>query len=157
AANCLWVLGFQTSGPRVLAHGLLGCAFYGAFVAKLLTLHSRRLPNWALPVVAGLLLTAVVGVSLTSAVWYLGTGGAPHGAKHRVRITTRPQWTPQPILSAVSPTRPKRRCSRNSDKPGHVGRRATCSSRKDVPDEDTPNRRCRYRGSRCSYGCHHDA
>jgi hypothetical protein len=78
AANCLWVLGLQASTPRVLAHGLLGCAFYGAFVAKLLTLHSRRLPNWALPVVAGLLLTAVVGVSLTSAVWYLATEGAPH-------------------------------------------------------------------------------
>lgn len=78
AANCLWVLGFQTTSSRVLAHGLLGCAFYGAFVAKLLTLHSRRLPNWALPVVAGLLLTAVVGVSLTSAVWYLATEGAPH-------------------------------------------------------------------------------
>ena len=77
AANCLWALGFQTSSPRVLAHGLLGCAFYGAFVAKVLTLHWRRLPNWALPVVAGLLLTAVVGVSLTSAVWYLATVGAP--------------------------------------------------------------------------------
>jgi hypothetical protein len=28
--------------------------------------------------VAGLLLTAVVGASLTSAVWYLATVGAPH-------------------------------------------------------------------------------
>jgi hypothetical protein len=78
AANCLWVLGFESYSPRVLAHGLLGCAFYGAFVAKVLTLHSRRLPNWALPVVAGLLFTAVVGVSLTSSVWYLATEGVPH-------------------------------------------------------------------------------
>jgi hypothetical protein len=78
AANCLWVLGFESYSPRVVAHGLLGCAFYGAFVAKVLTLHSRRLPNWALPVVGGLLFTAVVGVSLTSSVWYLATEGVPH-------------------------------------------------------------------------------
>jgi Family of unknown function (DUF6529) len=78
AANCLWVLGFESYSPRVLAHGLLGCAVYGAFVAKVLTLHGRRLPSWAVPVVAGLLLTAVVGVSLTSAVWYLATKGVPH-------------------------------------------------------------------------------
>jgi hypothetical protein len=78
AANCLWVLGLQSSSPRVLAHGLLGCAVYGALVAKLLTLRWRRLPNWALPVAGGLLLTAVVGVSLTSAVWYLATEGVPH-------------------------------------------------------------------------------
>jgi uncharacterized protein DUF6529 len=78
AVNCLWVLGLQSSSPRVLAHGLLGCAFYGAFVAKVLVLRWRRLPNWALPAVAGLLFTTVVGVSLTSAIWYLATEGPPH-------------------------------------------------------------------------------
>lgn len=78
AANCLWALGLQSYSPRVLAHGLLGCAFYGAFVAKVLTLHDRRLPNWAVPVVAGLLFTVVVAVSLTSAAWYLASKGVPH-------------------------------------------------------------------------------
>ena len=78
AASCLWLLGFQSYSDRVLSHGLLGCAFYGAFVAKVLALHTKRLPNWAVPVVAGLLLTAVVGVGLTSAVWYLTTVGVPH-------------------------------------------------------------------------------
>ena len=77
AANCLWVFGLQTYDGRVLAHGLLGCAFYGAFVAKVLTLHSRRVPGWALPVVAGLLFATVVAVSLTSAMWYLATHGRP--------------------------------------------------------------------------------
>ncbi len=77
AVNCLWVLGLQSYDARVLAHGIFGCAFYGAFVAKVLTLHSRRLPGWALPVVAGLLLAAVVGVGVTSAVWYLSTRGLP--------------------------------------------------------------------------------
>ena len=77
AFHCLWALGFQQTDTRVLAHSLLGCTFYGAFVAKILTLHSRRLPDWALPWVGGLLFTALVAVSLTSAVWYFVTIGMP--------------------------------------------------------------------------------
>jgi hypothetical protein len=77
AAACLWALGFQSTDARVIWHGLLGCAFYGAFAAKVLVLHSKRLPSWALPVVAGLLLTTVVGAGLTSAVWYFATIGTP--------------------------------------------------------------------------------
>ena len=71
AFHCLWSLGFGTYSARVLAHSILGCVFYGAFVAKLLTLHSRRVPGWALPWVAGALFTTLVAVGLTSAVWYL--------------------------------------------------------------------------------------
>src|SRR6266568_4965695 len=56
----------------------LGCIFYGAFVAKILTLHSRRVPGWALPWVAGSLFTALVAVGLTSAGWYFATIGIPH-------------------------------------------------------------------------------
>jgi hypothetical protein len=42
-----------------------------------LTLHSKRLPNWALPWVGGILFTALVGVATTSAIWYLATTGVP--------------------------------------------------------------------------------
>jgi hypothetical protein len=77
AFHCLWALGFQDDGTRVLAHSLLGCVFYGAFVAKVITLRSRRLPGWALPWVGGLLFTALVAVGLTSAVWYFTTIGVP--------------------------------------------------------------------------------
>jgi hypothetical protein len=77
AFHCLWSLGFQDYSVRVLAHSLLGCLFYGAFVAKILTLTSRRVPGWALPWVAGALFTALVAVGLTSAVWYFATKGAP--------------------------------------------------------------------------------
>src|SRR5436305_1277124 len=31
AVHCVWSLGFVTTTPRVLAHGLFGCAFYGAY------------------------------------------------------------------------------------------------------------------------------
>lgn len=77
AFHCLWALGFMDTDARVLAHSLLGCVFYGAFVAKVITLHSRRMPNWALPWVGGLLFTALVGVGLSSAVWYFATIGLP--------------------------------------------------------------------------------
>lgn len=77
AVHCLWSLGFQTSDTRVLLHSLLGCVFYGAFVAKVLTLQVKRVPGWALPWVGGLLFTALVGVGLTSAVWCFSTVGVP--------------------------------------------------------------------------------
>jgi Family of unknown function (DUF6529) len=77
AFHCLWALGFQPTDARVLAHSLLGCLFYGAFVAKILTLTSRRVPGWALPWVAGALFTALIAVGLTSAVWYFVTIGVP--------------------------------------------------------------------------------
>jgi hypothetical protein len=79
AFHCLWSLGlnFTNIEARVLAHALFGCVFYGAFVAKLLTLHSKRVPGWALPWVGGLLFTALVGAGLTSAVWYFSSVGVP--------------------------------------------------------------------------------
>jgi hypothetical protein len=77
ALHCLVALGFMTTDARVLAHSLLGCVFYGAFVAKILTLRSKRVPGWALPWVAGFLFTVLVAVGLTSAGWYVVTIGIP--------------------------------------------------------------------------------
>jgi len=77
AYACLWSLGFQTSEPRVLVHSLFGCLFYGAFVAKIVALHTRTSPGWLLPIAGGLVLSSLVLVVLTSAVWYLTTVGAP--------------------------------------------------------------------------------
>ena len=77
AAACLWAMGFQSYDARVLTHGILGSMFYGAFVAKILVLHSKRLPGWALPAVAGLLLATVVGAVTSSALWYIATVGLP--------------------------------------------------------------------------------
>ncbi len=76
AFHCLWSLGFGTYSTRVLVHSLLGCALYGVFVAKMLTLRSRRVPDWALPWLGGALFTVLVVVWLTSAMWFL-TGGTP--------------------------------------------------------------------------------
>ena len=77
AYHCLWSLGFQDTSTRVLVHSLLGCAFYGAFAAKVTIVNSRGLPGVALPVAGGLTFSALIGVWLTSALWFIDTNGWP--------------------------------------------------------------------------------
>jgi hypothetical protein len=80
AYSCLWSLGFQTYDTRVLLHSLVGCLLYGALVTKVLVLHGRPTPGWLLPAAGGAVLTSLVLVVLTSAVWYLGAEGVPTSA-----------------------------------------------------------------------------
>lgn len=78
AYHCLWALGFTAdAGTRVLVHSLLGCFFYGAFAAKVLAVHRRNLPAWALPWVGGATFTALVGLWLTSSLWFFTTVDFP--------------------------------------------------------------------------------
>jgi hypothetical protein len=74
AYHCLWALGFQTSsGVRVLVHGLLGCFFFGALAAKVLVVRSKRMPKWALPVLGGAVFAALIGIWMTSSLWFFTT------------------------------------------------------------------------------------
>lgn len=73
--HCLYAFGFEHDNPRVLVHSLLGCLFFGAFTAKMLALRPRSVPGWALPVLGGLLFTALAGLWLTSALWFFTTTG----------------------------------------------------------------------------------
>jgi len=77
AYHCLWSLGFETTSLRVVIHGITGCVFYGAFTTKLLALRSRRLPGWALPVIGGTLVTGLVIIWMTSALWFFNTVDFP--------------------------------------------------------------------------------
>jgi hypothetical protein len=77
AYHCLYQLGFQHASTRVLAHSILGCAFYGAFVSKVLIVRSRNLPGKALPIVGGLTFALLVGVWLLSGLWYIDNSGFP--------------------------------------------------------------------------------
>lgn len=74
-AHCLYALGFQYDQPRVLIHSLLGCFFYGAFVAKMLTLTRTDGPRWLLPAVGGAVFAGLVGLWLTSSLWFFTTFG----------------------------------------------------------------------------------
>jgi hypothetical protein len=78
AFHCIWSLGFQSGSTRVLVHGLVGCLFYGAYAAKMLALRVRGLPGWSLPVLGGTVLTSLVVVWLSSALWFFTRSGIPH-------------------------------------------------------------------------------
>ncbi len=75
AVHCLYAFGYQTYDSRVMWHSLLGCFFFGVFSAKMLLLRWDRLPGWLLPVVGGLVFTALTIVWLTSALWFFRTFG----------------------------------------------------------------------------------
>jgi uncharacterized membrane protein YidH (DUF202 family) len=70
AVHCLIAYGVQLTSVRVAVHSLAGCFFYGAFVAKVLLVQSRRLPGWALPVAGGFLAVVIGVLWYTSALWY---------------------------------------------------------------------------------------
>ncbi|MEO8688608.1 MAG: DUF6529 family protein [Solirubrobacteraceae bacterium] len=77
AYHCLYQLAFQDSTTRVLVHSLLGCAFYGAFAAKVVVVRSHSLAGWTLPVAGGLVFTVLVAVWLTSGLWFISENGIP--------------------------------------------------------------------------------
>jgi hypothetical protein len=73
--HCLFALGFEVGSARVVIHSLVGCLFYGAFVSKMLCLSRPNIPPKALPVLGGLVFTALIVLWLTSAFWLFHTRG----------------------------------------------------------------------------------
>ncbi|MGH8970127.1 MAG: DUF6529 family protein [Actinomycetes bacterium] len=77
AFQCLWSLGFETYDTRTTVHSLLGCAFYGAFAAKMLALRDRHGPPWLLPLLGGLLLTLLTGIWMSASLWFFTNAPGP--------------------------------------------------------------------------------
>ena len=77
AYHCLYQLAFQDTTTRVLAHSLLGCAFYGAFAVKVVVVRSHSLPGIALPLAGGALFTILIATWLTSGLWFISNNGFP--------------------------------------------------------------------------------
>lgn len=77
AYHCLTTYGVRFTTTRVAVHAVTGCVLYGAFVAKVLVVRSRRLPGWALPAAGGLLVTAIALMWYTGALWQLDGYDAP--------------------------------------------------------------------------------
>jgi Family of unknown function (DUF6529) len=77
AYHCLYQLAFQDTTTRVLAHSLLGCLFYGAFATKIMIVRANGLPGFALPLAGGVLFTVLIGVWLTSGLWFISENGWP--------------------------------------------------------------------------------
>src|SRR5207253_7470388 len=70
AFHCIFILGFQTSSPRVLAHSLVGSFFYGVFAVKVFAVRERALPGWALPLAGATVFAVLTTLWLTSSFWY---------------------------------------------------------------------------------------
>jgi hypothetical protein len=78
ALHCLIAYGVQLTSVRVAVHSLAGCFLYGAFVAKVLLVRTRRLPCWVLPAAGGMLAVTVGVLWYTSALWYYNGYQLPH-------------------------------------------------------------------------------
>jgi hypothetical protein len=70
AVHCLYALGFADFSTRALIHSILGCAFFGAFVCKMLVLTRDDAPGWVLPVLGGLVFSLLAALFATAAVWF---------------------------------------------------------------------------------------
>jgi len=70
AIHCFMAYGVVLTDPRIMIHSIAGCVLYGAFVAKVLLVQSKKLPGWTLPVAGGLLALLVALLWYTSALWY---------------------------------------------------------------------------------------
>ena len=79
AYQCLWALGFQfkDAPTRVAVHAVLGCTVYGVFATKMLLLRVDGIPRWILPLVGGLTFSVVIGIWLTSSLWFFDNIGFP--------------------------------------------------------------------------------
>jgi hypothetical protein len=70
AYNCIFLLGFQDTSARTLAHSFAGVFFYGAIAAKVLIVRVHRFPGWTLPLAGGLVFSTLIAVWWTSALWF---------------------------------------------------------------------------------------
>jgi Family of unknown function (DUF6529) len=77
AFHCMWALGFGTGSNRVVVHCVVGCALYGAYAAKMLALRMNGMPSWTLPVLGGTVLSCVVLLWFTAALWFFTRSGLP--------------------------------------------------------------------------------
>jgi hypothetical protein len=77
AYHCITAYGVQLTDTRVALHSVTGCVLYGAFVAKVLVVRSRRLPGWALPAAGGVLVVAIAVLWYSAALWFLNGYDVP--------------------------------------------------------------------------------
>ena len=77
AIHCFLAYGVVLTDARHAIHSIVGCVFYGAFLAKVLLVQNKRLPGWALPVAGGLLALLIVLLWNTSALWYYNGFSVP--------------------------------------------------------------------------------
>jgi plastocyanin len=58
-------------------HSIAGCFFYGAIVAKIAVVRSKRLPGIALPLAGGTVVTVIFVLWYSAALWYFNDSSVP--------------------------------------------------------------------------------
>jgi hypothetical protein len=53
---------------------VLGCVFFGVFTVKMLVLTEDGVADWVLPLLGGFVFALIVGLWLTSALWFFTNG-----------------------------------------------------------------------------------
>jgi Family of unknown function (DUF6529) len=69
----------------VAIHSIASCFFHGAFAAKVVLVHSRRLPGRARPAAGATLAIVPAVLWHTSALWYYTGYQLPHLQPHQRR------------------------------------------------------------------------
>src|SRR4029453_11231247 len=55
AFHCIFILGFDSTDSRTLAHSIAGSFVYGVFAVKIFFVYDHDHPRWTLPLVGGAL------------------------------------------------------------------------------------------------------
>jgi len=77
AYHCVFLLGYASiSDTRTLIHAILGTFVYGVFVAKVfVVVFPSRFGGWVLPILGSLLFTILLGLWVTSSLWFFSNAG----------------------------------------------------------------------------------
>jgi plastocyanin len=77
AYHCMFAYGFRSFDSRTAVHSIAGCFLYGAIVAKIAVVRSKRLPGFALPLAGGTVVTVVFVLWYSAALWYFNDSSVP--------------------------------------------------------------------------------
>jgi plastocyanin len=77
AYHCMYAYGFRSFDARTAVHSIAGCFLYGAIVAKIAIVRSKRLPGFALPLAGGTVVTVIFVLWYSAALWYFNDSSVP--------------------------------------------------------------------------------
>jgi plastocyanin len=77
AYHCMFAYGFRSFDSRTAVHSVAGCFLYGAIVAKIAVVRSKRLPGFALPLAGGTVVTVIFVLWYSAALWYFNDSSVP--------------------------------------------------------------------------------
>jgi plastocyanin len=77
AYHCMFAYGFRSFDTRTAVHSVAGCFLYGAIVAKITVVRTKRLPRFALPLAGGTVVTVIFVLWYSAALWYFNDSTVP--------------------------------------------------------------------------------